>query len=164
MELKPMTGKRPGLSRYIGRVSKSVREAFETLGTRSECKVLNNTVLRKRTAIDGSDVVGLYYHGNCIAEYYPAAGGRPSRVEVTDAGYCTVTTTERIAAVLHSFGLVTRVHDGNRQVGTVKYGLATLDYYTRDWRVVIEETMSSVPRVERVKHNGERETLELAAA
>jgi len=158
MKLETFKGRRPGLSRYIGRLPQSTREAWEMLGERDSRTILTNTTL-VRGEFMGRDIVDVNYHGLRIARFTMPTATLPGLVEVRDAGYATTSTTARLAAIIHGQGLVTRVIDGARRIGSVKYGEVTLPAYP--WVLVWSEggdgrcTVHTAPET----HHGERAIL-----
>lgn len=157
MKLETFKGRRPGLSRYIGRLPQSTREAWEMLGDRESRTILTNTTLVRGEFL-GRDVIDVTYHGLRIARFTMPTATLPGLVEVRDAGYTTVSTTARLAAIIHGQGLVTRVIDGVRRIGSVRYGEVALPAHP--WVLVWSEggggahtvhTMPETRHGERVK-------------
>ena len=80
------------MTRYAGRLPRTYAQAEQMLKGRSRRKVLNNTDLMQSARAGGSIVV--LYHGNLIAQFF--ADGR---MVLTNSGYGTVSTRERLNAM-----------------------------------------------------------------
>ena len=79
------------MSRYAGRLPRDYASALRMLNGKRSRKVLNNTVMRETV---GGDAVVVQYHGNEIARFYSNG-----EVMLTNCGYGTVSTRERLSAM-----------------------------------------------------------------
>lgn len=133
------------------------------LGERDSRTILTNTTL-VRGEFAARDVINLEYHGLLIARFFVPTIAMPGRVEVCDAGYTTTSTTARIAAIIHGQGLITRVVDGVRRVGSVKYGEVELSGLASAWMLAWEETCDGDHRVVTFPGTGRGEAIALEPA
>ena len=91
------------MSRYSGRLPQSYEQAARMLNGRNSRTLINNTVLK--FSVDGESV-RVEYHGNTIAQF--RSNGE---VMLTNAGYGTVSTRERLNAMAPAgVGFVQRNH------------------------------------------------------
>lgn len=78
------------MSRYAGRLPNSFDQAERMLGNRQRRTILNNTTIER----GGRNRVNVVHHGSVIGAFEPNG-----EVMLTNAGYGSVSTRERLSAM-----------------------------------------------------------------
>lgn len=79
------------MSRYAGRLPRTYARAEKMLGNRNTRTILNNTIIAR--SHDG-DTINIAHHGSVIGQFH-----RDGSVHLTNAGYGSVSTRERLNAM-----------------------------------------------------------------